>query len=134
MQFKLCYKSYDCKPSLGAMKAFKDATGLDMWSTLVRYMGTFTSSVAEGLPIEVALERLAGILDFVNSAQLFYCIAKQSNSVLTIDEIEDAMFHVGILKSERDSDMSEPYPFVMYKLALDVNEYHMQLAKETKKP
>tara|TARA_R110002020_G_scaffold58268_1_gene159738 strand:+ start:874 stop:1278 length:405 start_codon:yes stop_codon:yes gene_type:complete len=134
MQFKLFFKSYNCKPSLGAMKAFKEATGLDMWASLSSYMGTFAVSVAEGVRTEVALERLAGVLDFVDASQLFYCIAKQANSALTIDEIEDAMFRCGILKSDRDSDMSEPYPFVLYKLALDVNDYHMQLAKDSKKP
>jgi hypothetical protein len=133
MLFKLCYKSYDFKPSLAAMKQFKDATGLDLWTTLIRYMGSFSNSQSNGLSLADTLYELSNIIGFVDSAQLFFCVAKQSSKSITIEEIEDAMFHAGMLKSDRDSDMSEPYPFVLYQLALDVYEYHAQLSKNTKK-
>ena len=105
-----------------------------MWSVLIKFITTFSNGQKENLPIGDRLYNLSQVLDFVDSAQLFYCLAKQSNSSVTIDEIEDAMFHAGILESKRDGDMSEPYPFVLYQLALSVYEYHEQLAKDTKKP
>lgn len=133
MHFKLAYKSYECKPSLAAMKSFKEATGLDLWSTLIRYMTVFVNASRTGETLDKTLAELSAVVDFVDAAQLFFCIAKQNNKSLTIDEIEDAMFHAGILKSDRADDMGEPYPFVMYQLALDVHNYHEQLAKTTKK-
>lgn len=133
MIFKLCYKSYEFKPTLAAMKQFKESTGLDLWATLIKFIATFSKGQKDNSPLGDRLHSLAQVLDFVDAAQLFYCLAKQSNSAVTIDEIEDAMFHVGILASDRDSDMSEPYPFVLYMLALDIYNYHEQLAKDTKK-
>lgn len=133
MHFKLCFKSYEYKPSLKSMKEFKEATGLDLWSSLAKYMVEFSKARLDGCSVSETLHRLAEVLDFVNCAQLFYCLAKQESKSLTINEIEDAMYNAGILPSERDDDMSEPYPFVMYALALQVQEYHNSLAKDLKK-
>ena len=130
--FKLCYKEYEYKPSLKAIKDFKEATGLDMWGVLSKYMSTYLKCRAEGVPLTDMLNELAKVIDFVDSAVLFHCLAKQSSSV-SIDEIEDAMFHAGILPTEADSDMSEPYPMVIYMLALDINKYHETVRAETKK-
>tara|TARA_R110000868_G_scaffold162439_1_gene393699 strand:- start:37090 stop:37503 length:414 start_codon:yes stop_codon:yes gene_type:complete len=133
MQFKLCYKAYDYKPNLRAIKQFKEATGLDLWSTLTKFIGVYLQSRAEKIAMTDMLHRLSEVIDFVDAAQLFYCLAKQDSS-LTIDEIEDAMFHAGVLPSDRNHDMSEPYPFVIYMIGISVNEYHQQLAKDVKKP
>ena len=132
MEFKLFYKSYDYKPSLAAIKQFKEATGLDLWSSLIKYMVCFTESRQQGESVGGMIHKLAGVLDFVESAQLFYCLAKQSNAKLTIDEVEDAMFHAGILPSAEESGLCEPYPIIIYKIALEVQEYHATLATEKK--
>jgi hypothetical protein len=132
MEFKLFYKSYDYKPSLAAIKQFKEATGLDLWSSLIKYMVCFTQSRANSDSVGDMIHKLSSVLDFVQSAQLFYCLAKQSNSRLSIDEIEDAMFHAGILPSNEDTGLCEPYPIIMYKIALDVQEYHATLSNEKK--
>lgn len=133
MEFRLCYKSYAFKPSLKAMKEFKEATGLDLWSSLTKYMVEFNKLKSDGFSVGYILHELSKVLDFVTAAQLFYCLAKQENSRLSIDEIEDAMFNVGILPSEREHDLSEPYPFVLYKLSVDIHEYHSQLVGDSKK-
>lgn len=132
MQFKLFYKEYDCKPSLAAIKMFREATGLDLWSSLTKYMVCYTECRRDGVNIAEMLSRLAQVLDFIQSSQLLYCLGKQSNKSLTISEIEDAMFHAGILPSNDESDLCEPYPIIIYKLALDVNEYHVSLSAEKK--
>ena len=132
MQFKLFYKEYDCKPSLAAIKLFKEATGLDLWSSLTKYMVCFTESRRDKESVAELLSKLAHVLDFVQAAQLLYCLGKQSNSALTISEIEDAMFHAGILPSSDESDLCEPYPYVIYRLALDINDYHASLSAEKK--
>ena len=132
MEFKLFYKSYDYKPSLKAMKQFKESTGKDLWATLLRFMVTFTNSRNGGDSVAELLEKLSGVVDFVDAAQLFYALAKQENKSITIDEIEDAMFHAGILPSHDEHDYSEPYPFVLYQVALEVQEYHRTIASEKK--
>jgi len=133
MHFKLCYKKYEYKPSLKAIKEFKEATGLDMWGTLGKYMDAYLKCHAEKLSITDMLYELSKVIDFVDAAQLFYCLAKQSSGV-SIDEIEDAMFHAGILPTKIDNGMGEPYPIILYMVALDINKYHETVRAETKKP
>ena len=132
MEFKLFYKSYDFKASVHAVKQFKQTTDLDLWSTLLRNMVTYTNSRKAGDSVADTLSKLSEIIGFVESAQLFYCIAKQENKTITLDEIEDGMYHAGILPSQEEHDLAEPYPLVLYKVALDVISYHSTLAVEKK--
>jgi len=132
MEFKLFYKSYEYKPSLDSIKRFKEATGKDLWSSLIKYMVCFVDARKNGDSISEMMHKLADVLDFVEASQVFYCLAKQSIPTLTIDEIEDAMFHAGILPNDSQSGMCEPYPLVLYKIALDVQDYHHSLANEKK--
>lgn len=135
MEFKLFYKKYEYKPTLAAMRKFKDATGLDLWGTCAKYMDTYTNSRngKDQDSIQEAIYKLSKVLDFVNAAQFLYCLASQSSNV-TIEEIEDAMYHSGILPSEREHDMSEPYPFVIYLVCTDIILEHVKLAESKKKP
>lgn len=133
MEFKLFYKTYTYKPNLKAIKQFKESTGLDLWATLTSFMGVFLGCRSDGDSTTETMRKLSEVIGFVDAAQLFYCLAKQDSSI-TIDEIEDAMFHAGILPSERDGDISEPYPFVIYQICLDVHTYHSEIAKDQKKP
>ena len=132
MEFKLFYKVYSYKPNLRSIKQFKEATGLDLWSTLTDFMGVFIACRAEDVSVSDTMKRLAAVIGFVDAAQLFYCLAKQ-DTALTIDEIEDAMFHAGILPSDSETDLKEPYPFVIYQLCVDIHNYHAGLTKEEKK-
>ena len=132
MKFKLFYKEYEYKQNLKAIKQFKEATGLDLWSTLTSFMGVFLDCRSEDVSVSVTMKRLANIIGFVDAAQLFYCLAKQDSS-LSIDEIEDAMFHAGILSSDAEHDMREPYPFVIYQVCVDIHNYHAGLTKDEKK-
>lgn len=132
MEFKLFYKVYNYKSNLRAIKQFKESTGLDLWATLTDFMGTYIKCRNDGVSVSDMLKQLSGIIGFVDAAQLFYCLAKQDSS-LTIDEIEDAMFHAGIFPNDNDNDMSQPYTMVLYQICLDVHNYHSELAKEEKK-
>lgn len=131
MKFKLCYKEYDCKASLGAMKRFKEATGKDMWGVCSKYMSTYIALTKEGITIQDLIHELSTVLDFVDSAVFFHSLCVDSG--VSIDEIEDGMFHAGILPSERDHDMSEPYPIVLYILCTDIIKEHLDLVESKKK-
>lgn len=132
MEFKLFYKSYNYKPSINAVKEFKLATGLDLWSTLLKYMITFTEVRKSGATTAELICKLSEVIGFTEAAQLFYIIAKQENKALTLSEVEDAMFHAGIAVSTEEHDLAEPYPFVLYKVAIDVITYHQTLSEEKK--
>lgn len=130
MEFKLAYKSYEYKMSLAAMKRFKEATGRDLWSILSQYVVEYSNHK------ESPLLRLCGALgefcDFETASYIFYCLAKECNSRLTIEEIQDAMFHVGWRPSERPDDMSEPYPLVLVLIASDIDQYFSELVVKKK--
>lgn len=130
MKFKLCYKEYDCKISLGAMKRFKEATGKDLWHVLTSFIIEYSERNDES--IMKTCSHMYGVCSFDTAANLFYSLAKECNSALTIEEIEDAMFHVGWLPTDRDGDMSEPWPMVMVLLAADVNKYFNEITLKKK--
>ncbi len=132
MDFKLFYKSYDFKPSLSAIKTFREATGLDLWASLIKYMVCFIDSKNNKDSVGDMIFNLSKVLDWVQASQLLYCLAKQSNNAVTIEEIEDAMYHAGITPNNEDSDLCEPYPLIIYKIAVDVQEYHSSLSKQKK--
>ncbi len=134
MDFKLCYKVYEYKPNLAAIKKFKEATGLDLWGVLSKYTSVFIQATRDNSGVSDMLHKLSEVLSFVDAAQLFYCLAKQCSNSVTIEEIEDAMFHAGIHASDSEHDMSEPYTIILYKVALDISKYHETLRAETKKP
>lgn len=141
MKFRLCYKDYEYKPTLSALKRFKSSTGLDLWGVCAKYMDVYTNSrkaiVTDGNKshtdsVQETIYKLSKVLDFVDAAQFLYCLTIDSG--VTIDEIEDGMFHAGILPSERDHDMSEPYPFVIYLVCTDIILEHVKLTELKKKP
>lgn len=132
MQFNLFYKQYDCKLSLSAIKSFEESTGKSLLGTLTDLMLCSITCKHEGVSVMETVVRLSNIVTETQAAQIFYCLAKQSNKALTIDEIEDAVFHAGVIPSTDDNDDREPYPAVLCKLAVDANEYHNSIAKEKK--
>lgn len=131
MRFRLFFKDYDCKFNLKSMKQFEEATGKDLWPSLMLYIHTFSVNQDQGTL--VLIDKLSKVLTFSEAAHAFHCLASQCNSKVTIEEIEDAMFHAGIRPSERHDDMSEPWPLIMYRLCIDIDNYHTK-AIQAKKP
>ena len=117
---KLCYKSYQYKMSLGAMKQFKAATGKDLWCTLLQYMECWT--VNAGDPALIRLRKLYEMVDFDTASHLFHSLIRAEDKAFYLEEIEDGMFKVGWMSTDRPSDMSEPYPLVLLQVAHEINE------------
>jgi hypothetical protein len=127
---KLCYKEYDFKMSLGAMKQFKQATGKDLWCSLLLFLESFYAH--KGGSTLSLCTRLYEVMDFETASHVFHSLINASGDKVTLQELEDAMFRVGWLPSVRDDDFGEPWPIVMVALA---NECDKQLkAQEAKKP
>lgn len=130
MIINLCYKSYDAKMSLEAMKNFKAATGKDMWFTLLSVMEVWLST-SEELTI-TRMKKIYELIDFECASQLFHCMIKTEDKSIPLQEIEDAMFRVGWLPTDREGNLSEPWPYVMALLSHDSNTYFSELVKEKK--
>ena len=64
-------------------------------------------------------------------AWTLYCLIKQAQDGIPVEEVQDSMFRVGFLPSDRDDDMSEPYQLVFASLALEINK---TFNEEVKKP
>lgn len=127
---KLCYKEYQVKMTLGAMKQFKQATGKDLWCSLLLFLEAFYAS--KDLSILSRCTRMYEVMDFETASQVFHALINASGDKTSLAEIEDAMFRVGWLPSVKDDDFAEPWPLVMVALA---SECDRQLkVQEAKKP
>jgi hypothetical protein len=127
MKIKLCYKEYHCKLNLNAQKKFYEQTKLDISYTLLRYLEA--CQITKG---KSALDRLTyfhSIESFENISVLFKCVIDEESKV-DIEEIQDAMFRVSWIPSDRDDDLSEPWPLVVVELATQVNDYFAELSKK----
>ena len=130
MIIKLCYKEYPFKMSIGAIKEFKQSTGLDLWYLLLSFLEAYHDSAAMD---KLARARyLSSILDFEDAAVLLHTIIRQEDKSIPLEEIQDAMFRVGWLSNESTTDMSEPYPMILVKVAFDVDDYFKELTVKKK--
>ena len=112
------------------MKRFKESTGKDLWHTLTSFIVEYSEKPKDS--IMSVCSHMYGVCDFDTASRVFWSMAKECNSALQIEEIEDAMFHVGWMPTDREGDMSEPWPIVMVLLASDVNAYFEELTSKKK--
>lgn len=133
MQIKLFYKTYDAKLTLGAMKRFKEATGKDLWGSLVSFLVKFQECRDRKISTLETMKHLYAELEFSDASMLFYCVIKDQMPEMDLEQIQDAMFRCGWRPSEDESDMLEPWPMVMAQLAIDVDRYFMEESKQKKK-
>lgn len=139
MEIKLCYKTYQVNPTLGAMKQFHDETGQDFWTTLLSVILEAEKCKQEGASVLDRLVRVSKALElkpnavaFDVAANLFHCLIDKSLNI-PLSEIRDGMFRCGWLPTDRDGDMGEPYTYVIQKLAYDINEAMERSVKDSKK-
>lgn len=128
MQFNLCYKQYDYKLNLAACKMFYEQTGKDLNYTLLRYLEACRETVK--LDTVSRLRHFFGIEDFETIAKLIHCLIKQEQKDIPLAEIEDAMFRVGWMPTDKDGDLCEPWPMVIIQIATQVSSYYSELDKK----
>lgn len=132
MIFTLCYKDYDIKMSIGAIKAFKETTGKCLWSTAIEYIYVFEQSRSDKDNLMLTISKLGKILDFLDSSEFLYALSKPCNSQVSLAEIQDGMFHVGMLPTEIEGEKFEPYQMVILKVCIDIQESMKELIVEKK--
>ncbi len=130
MIINLCYKQYQGKLNLRAMDYYDQATGRDLWNDLLKFIDAY-QKLSGGTVIEL-ITGLHDVVSFKSASYIFHSLIKEEDSSRSLQEIQDAMFAVGWLPSKEDDFMAEPWPLVMYKLALDCNEEFRQLAQKKK--
>lgn len=113
------------------MKQFKAETGKDLWCTLLQFMEVFANTKDDSLIVR--MRKLYEIVDFETAAHLFHSLIRAEDKSIPLAEIEDAMFKVGWLPTDRDGDMSEPWPFVLVPVAHAINKQFEVDAGDTKK-
>lgn len=131
MRFTLCYKEYSFGMSLGAMKQFKDATGKDLWHTLLAFLDDWHAS--EGKSPLSRCRAVYGTVDFDTAAELIYCLVRSENKSIPLSEIEDAMFLVGWLPTDLDNSNVNPYPLILVSIAHDINKMFASEVDKVKK-
>lgn len=128
---KLCYKSYDWKISNGACRSFKEKTGKDLMGVFAAYIVS-SFNLKEGISTFERCEVLRALHEEISEdgaiiTSSFDIAAKALHSIIqdevSLDEIYDAMFRVSWTVSDRPDDLSEPWPVVMYQVALEINKY-----------
>jgi len=130
MEFKLCYKTYPFKISQGACKRFFEQTGLDLQTVFLTYICKFTETSKQ-----VAGDRLVSLSNLYSrdiACKAMYHIIKEEKDGISIAELEDASFRVSWVASDRDDDLSEPWPLVMVSIGLLINDYfseHLNVKK-----
>lgn len=128
---KLCFKEYPYKMTLGAMKQFKQATNKDLWCTLLQFMENFRDNAS--LSTIARMQKLYEVVDFETASHVFHSLIRAEDTSIPLVEIEDAMFRVGWLPTERPGDMSEPWPLVMVGLANEISKQFESDTSEAKK-
>ena len=106
--------------TMGSMRQFKDRTGLDLWSTLINVWHAM--DINRDAAILTRLKNVYEVCDFDTAAEVLHCLIKAENKNIPLEEIRDSMFRVGWIPVEIDGEMQQPWSYVLYKVALDVNQ------------
>lgn len=126
---KLCYKEYPYKLTLGACREFYEQTGKDATYILMRYLEAFYIDT-KGMPLISRIRYLKGLESEDTISKLLHSMIRAEVKTMPLDEIQDAMFKVSWLPNENDNDISEPWPIVVAKLAIDINDTFMDVSKK----
>lgn len=119
--------------NLDAMRQFKKATGQDLWHTLMHLLEVYIKN-RECQNIFELMRKLTGVVDFETASHLLYCLVKQEDKCVELQQIQDAMFRVGMRPVETaDSDFCQPYPMVLVEVAHEIDSLIAEGVGEIKK-
>ena len=121
MEIKLAYKTYPFKISQGACKRFFEQTGLDLQTVFLTYICKFHST--DKMTTGDRLVALSNLYSRDIACKAMYHMIKEEKDGISISELEDATFRVSWVASDRDDDLSEPWPLVMVTAGLQINDY-----------
>ena len=121
--------------SIAAMKQFKQATGKDLWFTLLSFQAEYQQLRLTEQSTLGLMTKLFGLCDFFDAAECLHALIKghEDNKSIPLQEIQDAMYRVGWMPSDRSDDMSDPWPLVLVAAALEIDDQFKELQEPKKK-
>ncbi len=124
---KLCYQQYETSVTLAAHREFLKRQG----HSLGYYIGKTIIAAASGKDGGVAnqMATIAEAVPFGVALDIFDVITDKEVSK---EELEDAMFRVDWVPTNRDGDMSEPWTFVLARLAGEYSEIYNDITEKKK--
>ena len=124
---KLCYQQYESSVTLAAHREFLKRQG----NSLGFYIGKTIIAAAggQGLGVAQQMSAIAEAIPFGVALDIFDVVTDKGVSK---EEIEDAMFRVDWIPTERDGDMSEPWTFVLAKFAGEYSEIYNEITEKKK--
>jgi hypothetical protein len=124
---KLCYQEYEANVTLAAHREFLKRQG----HSLGYYIGETIIASAESAELGVAVQmsNIAKAVPFLVALDIFDCVTDKS---ITKEELEDAMFRVDWMPTDRDGDLSEPWTFVLAKFAGEYSQIYNEITEKKK--
>lgn len=119
---KLCYKKYNWKISNGACRSFKEKTGKDLKGFFADYI-VASINLNEGVSVFERTEIFRRLHSIEDATKALHCIIEVAEDGIPLIEIEDAAHRVGWTVSDRDDDLSEPWPLEVLNVAFKINTY-----------
>ncbi len=128
MEFHLFYKRYEYKVTWDSMRKYKRETGRDLWSVLMGVLNIFHCDKEQS-----TLGFLTKVADHVgveDAAILLKCITLHESN---LDLIADGVVRSGWLPIEDGDEKAQPYTFVLFKIAQELNRVYSEEAVQAKK-
>ena len=124
---KLCYQEYETSVTLASHREFLKRNG----QSLGYYIGKalIAASSARGLDIVEQMQVIKEAVPFGVALDIFDVITDKEVSK---DELEDAMFRVDWLPTDREGDMAEPWTFVLANFATEYSEIYKDITVKKK--
>ena len=124
---KLCYQEYSTKVTFDAHREFLSRQG----QSLGYYIGKALLATinSQGLSVIEQMGPIKEAVPFDIALDIFDCLTDKS---ATKQILEDAMFRVDWIPTERDGDMSEPWTFELSKLATEYGKMYNSLTVKKK--
>ncbi len=133
MFFWLCNIEYKAKLTPSALQIFTERTGSCLIGKAREIRIEFARCVAENLSNEEVSARISKLMSFTDISYFIHSLVVQETSTITIDEIQDALIHVGDLpRMETNKDKSQGYIFVLITLCNLISKEFDSLRQEKK--
>ncbi len=128
MEFYLFYKRYEYKVTWDSMRKYKRETGRDLWAVLMGVLNIFHDNKDQS-----TLEFLTRVADHVgveDASILLKCITVHESN---LSLIADGVVRSGWLPIEDGDEKAQPYTFVLFKIAQELNRVYAEEAVQAKK-
>lgn len=116
--------------TLASMRQFKQATDKDLWFTLISFLDTYMRH-EDDHPVTL-MRKLYETVDFETASHVFHCLAKQEDSSIELEQLQDAMFRAGWRPTD-EGEYGQPWPLIMIQIATDIDKSFNEVIDVKKK-